>query len=258
MRYHVVHQIYFSPTGTTQRVINEIGNQFLGEKHTRDLLLSPFQDELALEGDDVVIVGVPVYSGRVPEICLESLSLLKGNKTPAIIAVVYGNREYEDALLELKDILEKNGFIVIAAGAFIGQHSIVSKVASGRPDQEDLKEIAEFGQACVKKIAFFSDASQESVSVKGSFPYRDRGMVPFHPQASDACIECGTCAEVCPTGAISPNDPHTVDEKICIACGACIKNCTVGARSFRGDQYDAFAKTFSEKFQARKEPEIFL
>lgn len=60
--------------------------------------------------------------------------------------VVYGNRDYEDALLELHDILSENGFVVVAAGAFVARHSIFPDVAAGRPDRDDLDRMAEFAE----------------------------------------------------------------------------------------------------------------
>ena len=78
---------------------------------------------------DIVIVGVPVYAGRVPNVLLKYLNTMSGNGALAIAVVLYGNRNYDDALLELKDILEANGFKVIAGGAFIGEHAFSKTLA---------------------------------------------------------------------------------------------------------------------------------
>ena len=43
------------------------------------------------------------------------------SQTPAVLVVVYGNRAYDDALLELSDIATGAGFVPLAAGAFVGE-----------------------------------------------------------------------------------------------------------------------------------------
>ena len=82
--------------------------------------------------------------GRIPTQTLISLNQIKANKTPAIVVCVYGNRDYDDALLELKEVVESNGFTVISAGAFVAQHSIFPQVGQNRPDEKDLTKIKEF------------------------------------------------------------------------------------------------------------------
>lgn len=46
------------------------------------------------------------------------------------------------------------------------------------------------------------------------------------------CIKCGSCAEVCPVGAISEGESqYVIDAGTCIDCGACAGVCPVGAIS---------------------------
>ena len=42
---------------------------------------------------------------------------------------------------------------------------------------------------------------------------------------SDACIECGTCIDECPMGAISEGDIYTIDADLCTECGTCADVC---------------------------------
>lgn len=129
--------IFFSPRGTTKKTARAI----LGHQEKvleRDLLGRPLTEEWTLPAGEPVLVSMPVYAGRIPGICREMLlAHLKGHGNPAIAVAVYGNRDYDDALVELQDLLEENGFCVIAGAAFVAQHSIFTKVAAGRPDEDD-------------------------------------------------------------------------------------------------------------------------
>lgn len=64
---------------------------------------------------ELCVIAVPVYGGRVAATALQRLQRLKGNGSPAILVVVYGNRDYEDALLELRDTAVQLGFVPLTA-----------------------------------------------------------------------------------------------------------------------------------------------
>lgn len=131
---------------------------------------------------------MPVYAGRIPQLCVNYLNKFKGNKTPAIITCVYGNRDYDDALLELRDIVAVNGFQIISAGAFIGQHSIFPPTGNGRPDEIDRNDAITFGQASMKLLQNISDISQISkIEVKGNYPYKEIKPIPLKPKGSRKC-----------------------------------------------------------------------
>lgn len=163
--------------------------------------------------------------------------------------VVYGNRDYDDALLELTDLLRENGFYIAGAAAMIAEHSIFPQVAAGRPDQSDMEKIAGFVSDCTAVINLLQeDLSEEkdSIAVKGNIPYKDPAPVPVKPQVSKLCNNCGICGTLCPACAIDK------------ANGTCIKNCPQKARSFGGPIYAAGAMMFKKQCSARREPEFFL
>lgn len=259
-----VYGIYFSATETTKTIVEAMLGEFSDTAVTCDLLRRPFVSEYDVETDDLAIVGVPVYSGRVPEVALRSLKNLRGNNTPAIAIVVYGNREYDDALLELKDSLEENGFVVVAGAAFIGQHSIFPNVAKGRPDEDDMDAVVEFSRLCENRLAEYGARGvMEALSVKGNKPYREAppssGLVPVID--NESCTRCTLCVAVCPVKALRferASRQVLRDDKTCIGCAACIHVCPVGAQAFRGEKYEAFGKTFEQMCAERREPEFFL
>ena len=73
--------------------------------------------------EDLCIIGVPSFGGRVPAIALERIKALSGNNATAILITVYGNRAYEDTLIELEDTLIEKNFTCQAAIAAVAEHS---------------------------------------------------------------------------------------------------------------------------------------
>jgi ferredoxin len=180
------------------------------------------------------MVVLPVYAGRVPQISLERLSALKGNGQKAVAVVVYGNREFDDALLETRAALEASGFHVIAAAAFIAEHSIVRSIAAGRPDAEDEALCRQFAADVMAKA---DDAVP--VQVPGNSPYKELKPSAFHPAASEGCIKCGVCAQQCPVDAIAMDDPSQTNNDLCINCMRCVEACPVSSRALP-DSFLAF------------------
>lgn len=47
---------------------------------------------------------------------------------------------------------------------------------------------------------------------------------------TSACKGCGTCVDMCPTGAMNIiRKPSYIDQEICAKCGACYEVCDHGA-----------------------------
>ena len=136
------HIVFFSPTHTSAKIARAIGDGIGMERRietdlTLDESITPIEIKNAL-----TIIAVPVYAGRVAPIALQRIRRLKGENAPVVLVSVYGNRDYEDALVELRDETTRLGFTPLAAGAFIGEHSYSRPgmpVAEGRPDANDLQ-----------------------------------------------------------------------------------------------------------------------
>lgn len=259
MQYTGVESIFFSATGTTKTVVEGICKELAGPCTAHDLLQRPLAQPLRLPASTLALVAMPVFSGRIPPYAMQSLAKVTGNQTPVIAVVVYGNRDYDDALLELKITLEGNGFIVVGAAAFIARHSIFSKVASDRPDAADMHIITDFARQCAQKLEKYSDIEQvQRVQVPGNTPYKEAKAPALKPCNDDSCILCGACADICPAQAITVGATYRKDDAQCFSCAACITVCPVSSQAFRGPEYDAFSTMFFEKFNPRKEPELFL
>lgn len=250
--------VWFSATSTTKKIVQTVASEFAGEINTRDITPADSDCNEALNAEsDLLIVGMPVYAGRIPASAAEKLRCLKGYGVPAIAVVAYGNREYDDALLELCDLLSENGFKVVGAGAFIAQHSIFPKVAADRPDSSDIRKISEFAKECRRKVE--QDDWSIKSEIKGNRPYKTPGNIPLHPKGSRfKCKKCGACVCLCPVKAIPLEAPHTTISERCISCGQCISACPASARRYRGLLYKIAGKKFFKANSARKEPEWFV
>lgn len=279
--YDATHLVFFSPTHTSAKIARAVGDGIgMGRRMETDLTLDESADPIEIT-NALTVIAAPVYGGRVAPVALKRLKRLKGNNAPAILIAVYGNRNYEDALIELRDTAVELGFTPLSAGAFIGEHSYSTTnmpIAAGRPDASDLQIAFQFGQdslnKLIEKTAVTSPELQaacklkslggklsillSSFFIKGTSPYKIvQAGKPACPVCTEACFVCGECVEVCPTHAISiSKDGSQIETDInrCIKCCACVKECPNEARVF----HTPFAAILHEKFNTRREPELFF
>jgi len=249
-----VTTLYFSATYTTKRVVEAVAAGLSNEVASYDITNDTATDTVIIPREELLVVGVPVYAGRVPAMAAERLLRFKGEKTPAVVVAVYGNRHYDDAVLELHDMMTECGFRTVAAGAFIAQHSIFPKVGAARPDDEDLAEIKSFAEKSLAVLA----GDFGAINIPGNRPYKVPGGIPIWPTASRKCNGCGACAKLCPTGAIDPVAPKSVNKEKCIKCGRCIVVCPTKARRFYGIKYSLAAARFNAAFAARRANEMWF
>ncbi len=240
----------FSPTGGTSKIAAAIAGARMG---TRIDLCSPVEPQEMPAGAPLLAV-VPVYGGRIPAIAAQRLLALQGSGNPAIAVVVYGNRAYEDALLELKNVLTEAGHQVIAAAAFIAEHSIIRSIAADRPHADDLARAVEFGAAVEARL----NGELSTVDVPGNAEYRPLPQMPATPLVTDACGGCGMCAHKCPVGAIPLSNPRSTDAAKCILCMRCVAICPRKARILPPPMVEAFTTRLNAVASEPKQPEIYI
>lgn len=261
-----VKTLYFSPTGTTKKIVQTIGAAInSSEPQTLDFTIRKVRDEgLSSLGNTLAVIGAPVYYGRIPEEVARYFSKIKVDNTPAVLVVVYGNREFEDALLELHDLACAAGFVPIAGAAFIGEHSYSSEnlpMAPGRPDEQDLNRARLFGAEIKEKFDILVKANQQ-ISLPGNSDYASRSIpnYPFKVQTLEQCVLCDICMESCPVDAISIDNEFGLqtDAKLCIMCFACVKNCPLKARGVVNPFWTQGMEMLHKQCLQRKEPEVFF
>ncbi len=255
----MLYNIFFSAKGTTEICAACIGRGLNMEMKPCNWFDMPCNEPLEISSDDVLLFSMPVYGGFIPQVCAHMAKNLKGDYTPAVIAAVYGNRHYDDALLQMKDILTEQGFVVIAAGAFLAEHSVFPSVASGRPDARDKAAMEDFAAKCCsllkkKDIKEYGEIMLPGTPGYDGFSYEG---VPFKPCGDEKCIGCGACVKICPQKAICAENPCQTDEERCIACGACIKACPTGARNYHSELYEQVRADFEKLCAEYRTPETF-
>lgn len=257
--------LYFSPTRTTKTVVETIADSIqCQDRQIIDLTHKRVRENSFPDADSsLAIIGSPVYYGRIPADVSAYLSNFHVNNIPAVLVVVYGNREYEDSLMELYDLTCAAGFKPIACAAFIGEHSYSSAdlpIALGRPDDIDLEKAKQFGAAIQKKLEFLDGNNQ--IFIPGNSDYKNNAIpnFPIAPSTiTDKCSLCEICIELCPVESISIDEDSKLSTNIgsCILCFACIKSCPMEAREI-DDIFTQAIKIRLKQCTNRKEPEIFI
>lgn len=275
MNVNRIYAAYFSPTGTTRKVVTHLADAIAGKlKLTVENWDFTFPEQRLKHPEptasDLFILGLPVYAGRLPNLLLNYLSSLIGHGALAVPIVLFGNRSYGNALIELRDLLEDTGFHTIAAAAFVGQHSFSEQLAPKRPDIEDLKIADRFAEDILSRINNIpANASFPPIEVPGigaphySGYYQPLGydQNPVHflkakPITTRDCIHCKRCASVCPLGSIDPKEEDRITG-ICIKCNACIKICPVNAKQLTDPAYLSHLQYLESTYLKQAAVELF-
>ncbi|MGI6722142.1 MAG: EFR1 family ferrodoxin [Anaerovoracaceae bacterium] len=261
--------VFFTGTETTKKIVTAIARELDPDYVEMDFSpLAARQKPLVFREDDLVIFGTPVIAGRVPNLLLKYLATIEGNGALAVPVVLFGNRNFDDALIELRDILENGGLHTIAAGAFVGEHSFSYTLAAGRPDEEDMKTAREFAAQIREKVAAGADTSKPIAVAGTPYPYRkyytprDRNgkgidIRKVKPKTNDNCNDCKLCAEICPLGSIDYDDVTNV-KGICMKCNACVKRCPQHAKYYDDEGYLYHQHELEAMYKRRADISLFI
>lgn len=260
MKMNELKLVYFSPTGATRKAVMETARGI--DLRSVSFDFSVYREKrpsLKFAHDDFALFGIPVYYGRVPALFMEYLENISGNNTPAALIATYGCREYDDALLELKTEVERRGFKVIGAAAFPAEHSIVPTIGSRRPNKADMKTISEYGIELNRILRKEDSFGHINIEIPGNTPYKKYGKNVLFPKAdSGSCTLCGSCAKVCPAGAIPLKEPKKTVTSKCIGCMKCVRVCKQKARSVNSLKMSIAERKLKKICQSDKKAEVFL
>lgn len=276
----------FSPTGGTEHIVSllaeEMGKCLKLPVHKISFTLPDERKKsCTFTEEDLLILGTPVYAGRIPNKILPDVDRsFEGNGTLAVAVSVFGNRNYDDGLMELALLLENHGFCVAAAAAAAARHAFSDDIGAGRPDKQDEEELRVFARRAAEKIKEFSGVEKIVSGNKaacGILALQITGHNPVGPYYTplradgqpakflkakpvtdeNLCNRCGTCAQVCPMGSISREDPSVVNG-ICIKCQACIRACPTQAKHFEDEDFLSHVEMLREHYTRRAANAFFL
>ena len=263
--------IYFSATGTTKRILDEIlEGMEIEKRNIIDLSkkIYPGESKIVIN-EDIIIIGAPIHYNKIPKLILPALNSLKAKGQPVFLVTVYGNVNKGIGLRELYEISENIGCQVIGGANFIAEHSLsheTYEIAHGRPDIDDLKVARSLGKKIIETLAScdsIENVPKHSFSEKLGFfsrMFSNIGIkfISKQPKIDKLlCKNCKICVEICPTNAID-FDSLEINENNCIRCFACAKNCPNDARKIELKMKSMIKFYFKKAHVMRREPEIFF
>ena len=249
-----VYNIYYSPTGGTEKVAKILANAMSDNVQNIDLFKKKKIDQ-RFEKEDICIISVPAFGGRVPADNAEKIKTFTADGTKAVLVAVFGNRAIDDTLIELYDTVISVGFNVVVCIEAVAEHSLVRKFGAGRPNDEDKTELESFAKRIIEKI----DNNDLSVSeFPGNRPYKDFKASGMSLVVDDSCINCKKCARECPVDAIPMENVKTVDTDKCFSCMHCVSVCPKKARHNSPTVTTALEERLRERCSGVKPNKLYI
>lgn len=278
MKVKRVWAVFFSPTGSTEKITVEVAvsaAQAAGISAVDIVNItepSMRTKDLSFGEEDLVVFGMPVYAGRVPNKIMPFVrDRVKGNGAACAAVVTYGGRSFDDGLSELSLLMKENGFLFCGGGAFVCRHAFASALAAGRPNDADISDARSFGKQLGEKTVERSRKAllEKTPQVPGNCPpgsyYVPKGedglpavFLKAKPVTDQRlCTGCGFCAERCPMGSIREEDFFEVTG-ICIKCQACIKGCPTGAKHMEDEAFLSHKKMLEKTFASSEKKNLIV
>lgn len=246
----MTYNIFFSPTGSTEKISKYTANKFEDVKNI-DLSDRNLDDKL-INSDDFCIFALPSFGGRIPNIARKRLEKIRGNENPTLLLITYGGRAYDDSLNELQLITKNQGFKCIAKASIVSRHSIAPKIANDRPNKKDYEKIDNFIENIKKNI------KKAPLDINKNISFKEYNVMPMDVKATASCVKCGICAKNCPVGAIDVKNPNLTDNEKCISCMRCVYICPFKAREVNKRKVDMIFNKLKEIYKPTLEDEFFL
>lgn len=259
--------VYFSPTGSTKTVVQHVAAR-LSERLATCFRLQPYtlpSDREAwqpFEPDDIALWASPVYAGRVPNKTLDFVRQhLHGKGNKGIAISVFGNRNYDNALAEMCQIMTEGGIIPTAAAAIVARHAFApDTIAQGRPTEQDYAEI----DTWIDAIELSGTVSVPGSTENGYYQPLKADSTPANflkakPQVNEyRCMVCGKCKRACPMGSIEITYKGPEFHGICIKCQSCIRRCPEQALTITDEDFLSHVEMLKNSYSRPAQNHFFL
>ena len=278
MQIRGIQSLYFSPTGGTAKYAKAMAAG-AAEALACPAEVSSFtlprerEEERHFSSDELLIIGSPTYAGKLPNKILPAFQeKLRGENTPVLLFVSYGNRNFDNSLAELLSVLRTNGFLPLAAAAFACRHAFSDRICPEGPRVEELAEARGFAMRAAEALKAADPAVLEAASLAFTVP-GDAEAPYYVPKGEDGapakflkakpltdlskCLHCGACAAHCPMGSIDAADTSNVPG-ICIKCQACVRGCKQGAKYFEDAAFLSHVRMLEQNFAAPEKENLYL
>lgn len=197
--------LYYSPIGGTKMMTEKIARDLAGklcdyspEKVCFDCydLEDDTVSGLDLSDENIVVIGVPVYMGKIPLPAAKAIRRIKGDDVMTLVSVSYGGRSYGNALFELQHCAEDAGFKVIGAGAFMVFCKVLLSERKFKSPAIDIAALAEFEEAASSKIKRLAGSEVKTLKIKPA-PVEAPGHMPVHLVSRYSTAAAATAQRVC-------------------------------------------------------------
>lgn len=228
----------FSATGNTLRVANEFKKNFV-EKGVEVVVrqISNRLENFSVDGFDMVGVAYPIHGFNAPENVVEfarQLPAVEGKKTFILKSSGEVLKLNNISSNKMAKILKKKGYEVTNEYHYAMPYNMIFRHSDN---------MASLMARTMEKLAVVH--SDEIISGKESrlskvpfgsliawlFRIEHKAMPVFgkHFRATDKCVGCGKCKQLCPRGNIDVVGGKVTFGGKCIGCMACAFSCPVDA-----------------------------
>ena len=132
-----------------------------------------------IDKETVVVLGMPVYVGKIPLPGIKALREIEGSGAMTLTLVAYSGRDYGNALYELTHFADERKLSVVGAGAIAISYVTIRGKTFGKSAIIDMISLTDYAEAAANKIKRLSGSSIEGLKIKPA-PLEVKGRLPMH------------------------------------------------------------------------------
>lgn len=224
--------LYFSGTGNSH-FVGEKTAEYLNDEIKSLNLRIKSNDKSELKSESPFVICVPTYAWQIPHIVEKHLkdSEMNGNKAYFIMTCGDDNGNASSYLIDFckEKNLEFMGCIsIVMPENYIAMYSSPSDSEAKKIISHSLSKIKEAAEIIIKQEKFpdknisTTDKLKSGIINRAFYSLCVKSSKFF---ATDSCVSCGKCVEVCPLNNIELKNGKPVWGNECTHCMACICRC---------------------------------